>query len=165
MNLIGPHIENAIAAGRIKNSAEIARKLDVARATVSRWQAGDRTPSAEEARALADVIGAPEEMLMAECEAQRAKDEATRAVWLRVARTFKGSQKGFTTVALALLAVVVYFVTGETETIGASMLWLGSITSNTNYGDFAALALLVLFASQAQPLTRSLRRWGVFRPT
>lgn len=136
MNDIGRHITNAIDAGRVKNPADIARRLAVQRSTVSRWISGEKAPSAEEARALADLIGAPEGLIMAECEAARAKDEATRAAWLRVARLCSGQAKSVTTLALALLAVAGYYFAGDAETLAGSMLWLGSIGSNTNYGGF-----------------------------
>lgn len=86
MTALAAHIDNAVKAGRIRNRADIARALAVSQAAVSRWCSGARTPSAEEASAMARLIGMPEELLMAECEAERAKDEETRDAWLRVAR-------------------------------------------------------------------------------
>lgn len=136
MNEISRHITNAIEAGKVKNAAEIARRLGKSRATVSRWQSGDRTPEDEEARALAGLIGAPEELIMAECAAARAKDNATRDAWLRVARLCSGQTKALTTLALAAVVAASYFFSGDTETLAGSMLWLGSITGNTNYGGF-----------------------------
>lgn len=136
MNEIGRHITNAIEGGKVKNPADIARRLSVQRSTVSRWISGEKAPSAEEARALADLIGAPEGLIMAECEAARAKDDATRAAWLRVARLCSGQAKALTTLALVMLVAASYFFSGDTEALAGSMLWVGSIASNTHYGGF-----------------------------
>lgn len=119
MNEIGLHITNAIETGRVKNPADIARKLSVQRSTVSRWMSGEKAPSAEEARALAELIGAPEGLIMAECEAARAKDDATRAAWLRVARLCSRSAESLTSSALTLLVVVSLFVSAPGNALAA----------------------------------------------
>lgn len=155
MNDIGRRITNAIDAGRVKNAAELAKRLGVSRATVSRWQSGDRTPEAEEARALAELIGAPEGLIMAECEAARAKDEATRAAWLRVARLCSGQTQIVKTLALVALAVAGYFFAGDTEALAGSMLWIGAIAGNTNYGGLAVLVLALLALQMASRPPRS----------
>lgn len=137
MNEIGRHITNAIQKGRVKNAKEIATKLQVSEAAVSRWKSGARAPSAEEARALAELIGAPEGLIMAECEAARAKDDATRAAWLRVARLCSGSEKTVTTLALLAVVAASFFFAGDAETAYGSMIWIGSIASNAHYGGLA----------------------------
>ena len=126
MNPIGQHITNAVNAGRVKNAAEVARLLKVSRPTVSRWMSGENAPSAEEARALADLIGAPEGLIMAECEATRAKDDATRSAWLRVARMCARQKEAATQLTLALLAVVTLFVSIPTKHAEASTAYSGA---------------------------------------
>jgi transcriptional regulator with XRE-family HTH domain len=160
MNLIGQHIDQAIAAGRVKNAAEMARKLEVTRATVCRWQGGERTPSAEEARALAELIGAPAGMVMAECEAQRAKDDATRAEWLRVARWCKGQAELLTTVALMLLAVVVLYTTGAENLLQSQMLAAGTVSDLSIMVVLVGIVTVTLFAAR-KIRPRAPRRWPV----
>lgn len=90
-----------------KNDAEIARLLDVSRPTVSRWRKGECAPSAADAWRIERLLKMPEGVLMAECEAERAKDEATRAAWLRVARWCRRQTANGTHIALNAVATVV----------------------------------------------------------
>jgi len=76
-------IDDAKAAGTITSDGDLARKLDVTRATVSVWRNGRSAPSEDQAAALADLLGRPE--IMAEAAATRAKTEKARAMWERVA--------------------------------------------------------------------------------
>ena len=112
MSEITKYIDAAKKALNDVNDAELSRTLGVSRPTVSRWRAGTCAPSAEEARKLAELIGAPEGMLMAECEAARAKDDATRAAWLRVARLCSRPQETIKTAALTAVLAITLFVTG-----------------------------------------------------
>lgn len=85
MKTIRQYIEEAKNKGIVKNDAEVARKIGVTRAAVSRWCAGERTPSPEEARALAEIIQKNPGEVMAEAEAARTDDPATREIWERIA--------------------------------------------------------------------------------
>ena len=136
MNLISQHIEAGIRAGKFSNAAELARILQKEKSTISRWIAGKTAPSAEEARQLARLLDLPDGMVMAECEAARAKDSATKAAWLRVARLCSSGGRPVTTLALCVLAFVVLYVTGGQEWSFASMAYAGSTGDNTNYRVF-----------------------------
>jgi transcriptional regulator with XRE-family HTH domain len=160
MNHIGVHIKNALEQGRVKNAAELARCLRVNRSTVSRWISGEKAPSAEEARALAELIGAPAGMVMAECEAQRAKDDATRAEWLRVARWCKGQAELLTTVALMLMAVVVLYTTGAENLLQSQMLAAGTVSDLSIMVVLVGIVTVTLFAAR-KIRPRAPRRWPV----
>lgn len=155
MNPIADYIDRATKAGVIRSDNDLAKRLGVTRQAVSKWRHGERSPSADEARALAELIGAPAGMVMAECEAQRAKDEATRAEWLRVARMCQRQAGTITSLALGLALIVSYLTTGDAETALASMAWIGAIAPNTNYGGSAlvlALAWIVAHHAIKTPL-------------
>ena len=124
MNTIGRHITNALDAGIIKSRSELARRIGVNRSQITEWIEGTRAPSAEHAKSLAEVIGAPAGMVMCEAEAQRAKDDATRAEWLSVARLCKRSSEMLAGLILVLLlwtspekAVAAQAVTGPHATV------------------------------------------------
>jgi transcriptional regulator with XRE-family HTH domain len=133
MNPIKRHIENAISAGKIKNKAEVATRLKIQRSTVTRWCDGSSAPSAEEARALAELIGMPPGILMAECEAERAKDKETRAEWHRVARFLRSAAS---TTGLMVLLGVTLFVTGTEKALAESMTYAADNSLSTNYRRF-----------------------------
>jgi transcriptional regulator with XRE-family HTH domain len=114
-NPIRAHIDHAIQVGTLRNYNDLAQRLHVERGTVSKWISGRTAPSPNEARAIAEIIGMPEEVLMAESEALRAKDAATRAAWLRVARLCSRSQETATTLALLAIATVTLLMTAPTN--------------------------------------------------
>jgi transcriptional regulator with XRE-family HTH domain len=159
MTAIAKHIENAKKAGRLSSRADVARAMHVSEAAVSRWCAGQRTPTAEEARTLAQIVGMPEEVLMAECEAQRAKDEPTREAWLRVARFCR---QAASTTALTALAAVTLFVTAAenaaaNQALRAKSLTVIQITALWKARIRRLIAKAALARSSAQAW---LARWG-----
>lgn len=95
-------------------NAELARKLGVNRSTITRWEDGSRAPTPEEARALAELLGMPAGVLMCEAEAARAKEDATRAEWLSVARLCARQTKtGAELVGLIAAAVLLLWTSPE----------------------------------------------------
>lgn len=56
------------------NQAELARRMEVTEATVSRWESGDRSPSWFTARRLARLL---------ECPSAALEDDGALVVWLR----------------------------------------------------------------------------------
>jgi transcriptional regulator with XRE-family HTH domain len=88
MKLIALYLDEAIDRKIVKNDAETAARLGIARATVSRWRAGEKAPGDEEAIALAYLLQKhPEELLM-ECAATRTKSPEARRVFERLAKQF-----------------------------------------------------------------------------
>lgn len=169
MTRIAKHIQAAITAGTFTNAAELARIMGKEKSTISRWLAGKTSPSAAEARQLAQLLELPEGVLMAEAEAERAKDSATKAAWLRVARlcSFRSkfrSKKG-TTLALCVLVFVVLYLTNSQDLAFASMAYVGSTVDNTNYRAFLALVGLALIASTFQQCRRPFRSKAMLRST
>lgn len=104
MKPIRLYLDEAITRGIVKNDADIARRLDVARATVSRWRAGEKAPEDDQAIALAQMLGKAEGEVLAECAAARAKSAGARMAWERVAKMAS------MTAASAMLAVVTFVV-------------------------------------------------------
>lgn len=125
MTAAAEHIANAIRHQSI-DAAEIARRMHTSEANVSRWRAGKVVPSAEQSRALAEVLHVPEDVFLAECEADRAKDEATRAIWLRVARFLRQAAN---TKALMAVAAVVLYTTGPENAFANQHLANANFTS------------------------------------
>lgn len=85
MKAIARYLDELIDQGTVKNDSDTARKLNLSRATVSKWRSGDRAPDDEEAVRLADLLGKEAGELLAECGAARAKTPATRQAWERIA--------------------------------------------------------------------------------
>lgn len=165
MTRIAKHIQAAITAGTFTNAAELARIMNKEKSTISRWLAGKTSPSAAEARQLAQLLELPEGVLMAEAEAERAKDSATKAAWLRVARLCSFRSKKGTTLALCVLAFVVLYLTSSQDLAFASMAYVGSNVDNTNYRAFLALVGLALIASTFQQCRRPFRSKEMIRST
>lgn len=157
MNRIAEYLEAAIKEGKAKNDAEIARIVGVSRATISRWRDGECAPSAEQARHLAALLEAPAGMVMAEAEAERTKDAATRAEWLRVARLCSG--QAITRTGLGLLLAVTLQMTAAPQPAYASSTYGNDLTV-TQILRFRAGRLL----AAVQNLARSIGRWRVLRP-
>lgn len=102
MKAIARYIDDAIAAGRAKNDADIARQCGVSRPTVSRWRSGDRTPDDDEAVKLAELLGIEAGEILAECGAARAKTPETRRAWERIAARMATSS---ITVCVLIIAI------------------------------------------------------------
>lgn len=98
------YLDEAIQRGIVKNDAELSRRLDISRATVSKWRSGDRAPDDDEAVALAQLLGKPDGELLAECAAARAKNPTTRAAWERLARVASMTMCFTAVIGVALLA-------------------------------------------------------------
>ena len=84
MKPVWMYLDEAAERGIAKNDSDIARKLDVSRAAVSRWRKELDAPAEDTAARLADLLGKPE--IMAECAAARAKTPEGRRMWERLAR-------------------------------------------------------------------------------
>jgi len=85
MKKICMYMDEAQDIGAVKNDAELAKKLGISRASVSEWRSGKSTPNDDQAVKLAEVLGKDAGELLAECGAARAKTNATRQAWERVA--------------------------------------------------------------------------------
>lgn len=85
MKTIREFMDEAIAKGYVRNDAEIATKVGVAQATVSRWRDGSRVPEDDEAFYLAEALMADTDELMPTCRALKTKSPFARAVWERLA--------------------------------------------------------------------------------
>lgn len=145
------YLDAAIKTGKWKNDRAIALALKVQPSTVSRWRSGEKAPSAEEARALAELVGMPEGMVMAEAEAQRAKDAATRAAWLRVARMCQRQAGTLTTIALALVAFATYFFSGAEEALFIPVLATAQVDNLQIMALVGVTIWLMLVALQTRP--------------
>ena len=106
MRKIQTYLDEAIRAGLVKNDAELAQRLGVARSTVSRWREGDRHPDEDQAAALACLLGKPD--ILAESMAARAKKPENRAMWERAAHALRMSA------ALGIVGGVVLYTTAPT---------------------------------------------------
>ncbi|WP_198288855.1 helix-turn-helix domain-containing protein [Methyloversatilis universalis] len=84
MKPVWMYLDEAAERGIAKNDSDIARKLDVSRAAVSRWRKELDAPAEDTAARLADLLGKPE--IMAECAAARAKTPEGRRMWERLAK-------------------------------------------------------------------------------
>lgn len=110
MKPIRMYLDEAENRGVVRNDAEIATRIGVARSAVSRWRAGERAPDDEQAIALAELLGIPEGEMLAECAAARAKSPATRAAWERIAKL-----ASTTTACLVLTAANFFFSPSTAE--------------------------------------------------
>lgn len=155
MNRIEAYLNAAIESGKAKNDAEIARLLHVSRPTISRWRKGECAPNANEARALAELTNTSAGALMAEAEAERAKDDATRAEWLRVARLCQQTAR---TTALSMFAAVILYMTTPGTSHAESSPYKPPSSHN------ADSKLLRRLRAALQKLTRTARGWGMLRP-
>ncbi|ANQ85053.1 hypothetical protein dqs_2015 [Azoarcus olearius] len=95
------YLDEAIDKGIVKNDAELAAKLGVARSTVSRWRDGDRAPDEDQAAGLAALLDKPE--ILAACMATRAKVPEHRAMWERAAKTLSMAASFTAVIAANLL--------------------------------------------------------------
>lgn len=100
MKTVRDYLDEAIEKKWVSNDAEIARKVGVAPATVSRWRDGTRVPEDEEAVYLAEAIMADADELLPTCRALKTKDPEARAVWLRLAK------RANITMSLAAMVIV-----------------------------------------------------------
>lgn len=148
MKPIRLYLDEAEDRGIVKNDSELARRLGVSRQSVNDWRKERTAPNEDQAAALADLLGKPE--VMPECAAARAKTPAARAAWERLAKMAS------MTAGFAMLPFVVLYLTGDSENAMSSIAWIGLIGSNTNYGGYALMALVMLlgfFPLQTTPRT------------
>ncbi len=99
MKPIKLYVQEAIDRELVKNQTELAQVLNVSRSAVSDWVVGDTTPNADQAAALAHLLGKPE--IMAECMAARTKRPENRAMWERAAKALS-----MTSASCTFLAVI-----------------------------------------------------------
>lgn len=100
-------ITEAINAGTIKNKAEIARRLKISEAAVSRWWHEQCAPDEDQAAALAALLQKPEVMPIS--AASRAKTKEGRNAWAKVATLLA------TAAAVMMIIALPYFDT-DTQT-------------------------------------------------
>lgn len=88
----------------IKSDYALADALGINRARVHEYMKGEGKPDAYLAVKMADVLGLHPMMLLAEFEAESAKDETRRGFWLNFGRRIKSGAIGI----LALISIVLY---------------------------------------------------------
>ncbi len=84
MRTVSSYLDELIDRRIARNDADIARLLNISRATVSIWRSGGSAPGEDQAAALAVLLERPE--FVAVCMAQRTKREDTKRVWEVVAQ-------------------------------------------------------------------------------
>lgn len=102
MKAIRFYLDEALDLGLAKNDSDIARHLNVSRATVSDWRVGRTAPNEDQAAKLSALLGKPE--IMAECMAHRAKIPEARAMWERAAHTLSMTAGLCAVVGVSLMA-------------------------------------------------------------
>lgn len=78
-------LDAAKAASGCTTDYQFAKKFGLLLATVSRWRTGKGTFDDDHAAMIAEILGREPGEVMALCAAERAKTEAGRSRWLRVA--------------------------------------------------------------------------------
>lgn len=77
--------EAARAAAGVQSDNKFAKQLGLSRAAISKWRNKGGTFDDDTAEKIADILGRGPGEIIAICNAQRAKDEAGRKRWLRIA--------------------------------------------------------------------------------
>lgn len=72
----------------VKTSAEMAERLGVTGAAMSRYESGDRVMDDYTAAQVAEVLGIDPLKVIAQANAEREKDVMRAAYWLRMAAAF-----------------------------------------------------------------------------
>lgn len=153
MKPIKQYLNEAEQRGIVKNDAEIATRLGVARSAVSRWRAGERAPDDDQAIALAQLLGVPEGEMLAECAAARTKNPVTRAAWERVAKIASMSS------ACLIFAIVVMLGTTPNDAHAKSIGYKERASNNTNYRVFSCQLPLECPSLVRTVTTLQRRRW------
>lgn len=78
-------LDAAKAASGCTTDYQFAKKFGLLLATVSRWRTGKGTFDDDHAAMIAEILGKEPGEVMALCAAERAKTDAGRTRWLRVA--------------------------------------------------------------------------------
>lgn len=144
MKKVKQYLDDAAAQGLVKNDSELAQRLGITRQSVSAWRKGEAYPDADQAAALAALLGRPE--VLAECMAGRAKKPENRAMWERAAHALR------MTGALGMGAGVVLLA--SSPAVDAAPL-LGFGLS----GLFVMLSRRAIRQQRAKPRLGTFRRW------
>lgn len=83
-------LDAAKAASGCTTDYQFAKKFGLLLATVSRWRTGKGTFDDDHAAMIAEILGREPGEVLALCQAQRAKTEAGRSMWLRPAKEKPG---------------------------------------------------------------------------
>jgi transcriptional regulator with XRE-family HTH domain len=122
------YLDDARESGLVKSDYDLAKKLGIGRAAVSKWRLGDHAPGEDQAAALATLLGKPE--IMAEASAARAKTPEARKAWEKVAALLHEA-KDFAIVAAIGLACAMPATQAD-----ARVMTQEASKRNTNYGSF-----------------------------
>lgn len=113
MSYVHELLTAAKAAQGIPSNYRLARVLGVTDNTLNNWQAGRVAPGDAQAVRLAQMAGIDPAHVLARLAAERAKDDASRAVWQQLADRIKAG-------ALAGVVGLVVGVSGGPDAIAAA---------------------------------------------
>lgn len=145
MKKLHQYLDEAADRNLVKNDSDLANRLGITRQSVSAWRKGEAVPDADQAAALAALLGKPE--ILAECMGARAKKPANRAMWEKAANALRMSA------ALGIVGGVVLYTTAPALQAAPVLASAGAVS---------ALCHLAIRRRQqrSQPHIGPTRRWS-----
>lgn len=100
MNATKKLLDKYAAACYAQKDKDMAAALHVKHSTLANWKAGRAHPDADSIEKMANAIGEPTMIWLAQIEAERARTTANRETWLRVAGTLAATTAAAATATL-----------------------------------------------------------------
>jgi len=96
-------LDLAKLANSLPSDYQLAQALGVSRATVSSYRLGKTCPDLEACEKLAQLAGLDADVVVCSMQAQRTSDDATRALWTRIAARLQAGAGAAAAVILSAL--------------------------------------------------------------
>lgn len=106
MNATKKLLDKYAEACYAQKDKDIADRLHIKHSTLANWKAGRAHPDADSIEKMAEAIGEPLGVWLAEIEAERARTPTNRMVWLRLAKTLATATAAIAIAALPYAAHV-----------------------------------------------------------